>query len=45
MEKELIYREDLMAEYDKVIHLVPRSAMRLMENATAVNAREVINVS
>ena len=45
MDKELIYREDLLAEYDKVIHLVPHSARRLMENAPAVNAREVINAS
>jgi hypothetical protein len=45
MDKELIYREDLLAEYDRVIHLVPHSARRLMENAPAVNAREVINAS
>ena len=45
MDKELIYREDLLAEYDRVIHLVPHSARRLMENAPAVNARELIHAS
>lgn len=45
MDKELIYREDLLAEYDRVIHLVPHSARRLMENAPEVNAREVISAS
>jgi hypothetical protein len=45
MDKELIYREDLLAEYDKVIHLVPHSARRLMENAEAVDARAVIHAN
>ena len=42
-EKRLIYREDLIAEYDRVHIGPPGGARKLMEDAVAVDAVEVVH--
>ena len=41
-DKELIYREDLIAEYDRVHKGPPGGARKLMVDAPAVDAVEVV---
>lgn len=42
-EKQLVYREDLLAEYDRVHIGAPGGARKLIEDAPAVDAVEVVH--